>query len=75
MLPEEEDAIISNTASDFDLDEHDENAVSDSVIINECVKNLVELSNLHIAQEGRVRKACNDNKEVGLFYLFLQNNI
>ena len=70
MLPEEEEAIINDIVSAFNLDQYDENATSDSAATNEYVKNLVEMSNLHVIQEGRVRKAHNDSKEVGLFHLF-----
>ena len=69
-LESEEDAIINDVVSDFNLDVYDENPTSYSATTNEYIKNLLKLSNLHVTQEGKVRKAYNDSKEVGLFHLF-----
>ena len=66
-----DDVIYNELVSDFEFMEFEESGTIDiAVNENNYVQSLIQLSDLHILQEARVRKAYTNGKEVGLFHLF-----
>ena len=70
MTPVDDDVIYNELISDFEFMEFKESVIDNAVDGNNYVQSLIQLSDLHVLQEARVRKAYTDGKELGLFHLF-----